>query len=222
MSLNHNSTGRKHWIVYDDNNNVIATGDNSTGQLTTGQPNMELFDDANLLLDFMNSNNLPVEGQVFQEWQENETVEVDAIRTYGGQLYRCLQAHTTQSDWIPPNVPALWTPHYLGIPDWVQPQGTHDAYPMHFIVKHNGKYWRSLHAANVWEPSSSVPALWEEINVDGGEPEYQEWVQPTGGHDAYNTGDIVIFNGHLWESLIDGNVWSPAVYPAGWQDLGAI
>lgn len=50
--------------------------------------------------------------------------------------------------------------------------------------------------------------------------EYAAWVQPTGAHDAYNIGDKVTFNGHLWESLIDANVWSPTVYPAGWRDLG--
>ena len=36
-------------------------------------------------------------------------------------------------------------------------------------------------------------------------------------HDAYNTGDRVRFEGAIYESLIDGNVWSPADYPAGWK-----
>lgn len=43
------------------------------------------------------------------------------------------------------------------------------------------------------------------------------WVQPTGGHDAYQTDDCVTFQGNTYESLINANVWSPAVYPAGWQ-----
>ena len=46
---------------------------------------------------------------------------------------------------------------------------------------------------------------------------YPEWVQPTGSHDAYNTGDIVDYNGTLYRSLIDGNVWSPEDYPQGWE-----
>lgn len=46
-----------------------------------------------------------------------------------------------------------------------------------------------------------------------------EWKQPTGAHDAYNTGDRVTFNGQVYESLINGNVWSPADYPAGWQEI---
>ena len=41
-----------------------------------------------------------------------------------------------------------------------------------------------------------------------------EWKQPTGSQDAYNTGDIVIYNDQTWESTVDNNVWQPGVY--GW------
>ena len=44
-----------------------------------------------------------------------------------------------------------------------------------------------------------------------------DWVQPTGGHDAYNIGDKVIFEGQVYESLIDANTWSPTDYPQGWK-----
>ena len=63
-----------------------------------------------------------------------------------------------------------------------------------------------------WEPNNT-PALWQEVQGD----EVAEWVQPTGGHDAYNIGDRVLFNGSIYESVINANVWSPAVYPAGWS-----
>lgn len=49
------------------------------------------------------------------------------------------------------------------------------------------------------------------------EPGCPEWKQPTGGHDAYNTGDCVTFNGSIYESKINANVWSPTSYPAGWE-----
>ena len=46
------------------------------------------------------------------------------------------------------------------------------------------------------------------------------WVQPTGSHNAYMRGDRIIFtDGNVYESLIDSNVWSPEVYPAGWMKL---
>lgn len=53
-----------------------------------------------------------------------------------------------------------------------------------------------------------------------GEADVAEWVQPIGAHDAYAKGDRVTFNGKVWESVIDGNVWSPSVYPAGWTEVG--
>ena len=46
---------------------------------------------------------------------------------------------------------------------------------------------------------------------------YNVWQQPTGAHDAYNTGDIVEYKGTLYKSLIDGNVWAPDAYPQGWE-----
>lgn len=51
-------------------------------------------------------------------------------------------------------------------------------------------------------------------------PEPVEWpelVQPTGAHDAYQTGDKVTYNGQRYVSKIDGNVWSPDAYPSGWE-----
>lgn len=44
-----------------------------------------------------------------------------------------------------------------------------------------------------------------------------EWVAPTGAHDAYQSGDEVTFEGAVYRSVIDANVWSPADYPAGWE-----
>lgn len=65
-----------------------------------------------------------------------------------------------------------------------------------------------------WAPDISV-SLYKKIGVT--EEGYPEWVQPIGDTDAYNTGDIVSFNGVLYKSLIDSNVWSPEAYPAGWE-----
>lgn len=100
--------------------------------------------------------------------------------------------------------------------EWVQPTGAHDAYPQGAVVQHGGKEWVSLTPANVWEPGVSG---WREQTGDDpetGEPGVPEWVQPTGGHDAYNTGDRVTFEGAVYTSTIDGNVWSPTDHPAGW------
>ena len=62
-----------------------------------------------------------------------------------------------------------------------------------------------------WTPDVSM-SLFTEVSVE----EWPEWVQPTGSSDAYMTGDKVTFEGRHCVSLIDYNIYSPAVYPAGW------
>lgn len=69
-------------------------------------------------------------------------------------------------------------------------------------------------AAVEWTPDAT-PSLYKKIGVT--EDGYPEWVQPLGASDAYNTGDVVSYNGKLYKSAIDGNVWAPDTYPAGWE-----
>lgn len=63
-----------------------------------------------------------------------------------------------------------------------------------------------------WNPEST-PALWVRVGFDN---EILEWVQPTGAHDAYNIGDKVLFDGEIWESTVDGNVYAPKVVEGQW------
>lgn len=69
-------------------------------------------------------------------------------------------------------------------------------------------------SAEHWAPDTT-PSLYKAVGVT--EEGYPEWIQPLGASDAYNTGDIVSYNGVLYQSVIDGNTWSPEAYPAGWQ-----
>lgn len=96
--------------------------------------------------------------------------------------------------------------------EWIQPTSAADAYPLGWITAHSGKMWTSLVGGNVWEPGTSA---WRELASD---PDVApEWIQPTGSHDAYDTGDRVTFEGAEYVSKIDGNTWSPTAYPAGWE-----
>lgn len=67
-----------------------------------------------------------------------------------------------------------------------------------------------------WTPDAA-PSLFAQVltNADGTPA---EWVQPDSTN-AYMTGDKVVFNGKVYESLIDNNVWSPDEYPAGWKEV---
>lgn len=106
---------------------------------------------------------------VYDPWKEGKAYTVGEYLTHGEnsagdpQLYKAVQAHTSQADWLPADTPALYEP--VGL--------TAEGYPV--------------------------------------------WSRPSGAHDAYNSGDIVAHNGTLYKSLIDGNVYSPEEYPAGWE-----
>lgn len=106
---------------------------------------------------------------VYDLWEVGKAYPVGEFVTYGTnsvgdpQLYKVVQAHTSQADWTP----------------------------------------------------DVVPSLFAAVGLD--EQGYPVWSHPTGAHDAYNKGDIVDYNGTLYESLIDGNVYSPDAYPGGWE-----
>ena len=49
--------------------------------------------------------------------------------------------------------------------------------------------------------------------------EYPPFVKPEGAHDCYNEGDKIIYNGKKYICKINGCVWSPDEYPAGWKEV---
>ncbi len=95
------------------------------------------------------------------------------------------------------------------------------AYAADVRVRFEGKLYRCVQAHTSqegWEPDKT-PALWTEVAKPG---EIPVWRQPTGAQDAYNKGDKVWYpekDTKIYESLIDGNVWSPEAYPAGWKEI---
>lgn len=92
------------------------------------------------------------------------TYQIGDIFKFNNKLYKVIQAHISQADWLPDVNPSL----YLNL-----------------------------------MPDNVIP----------------EWRQPTGSHDSYNIGDKVIFEGKVYESLIDNNTWSPVEYPQGWKEI---
>lgn len=97
-------------------------------------------------------------------------------------------------------------------PQWV----TGRAYAVDERLQYKNVLYRVVQAHTSqadWTPDIT-PALFVVVSLD----EWPEFVQPTGAHDAYKKGDKVTFEGKHYISLIDGNVYSPAAYPAGWQE----
>ena len=97
----------------------------------------------------------------FPLWSVGIQVAAGQILRYNDDIYRVIQPHTTQSDWTPDKVPALFSKISLDeFPEWVQPTGAQDAYSAGDKVSHNGKHWKSTVNGNVWEPGVYG---WEEV-----------------------------------------------------------
>ncbi len=119
-------------------------------------------------------NGLPDEDAVntpylFMPWCSATAYTVGNRIRYGNLLYRCLQAHTSQDDWTPDVAVSLWVridDPAIEWPEWRQPTGAHDAYPLGARVSHAGKRWVSDIDSNVWEPGVSG---WSEYTGGGGQ-----------------------------------------------------
>ena len=90
----------------------------------------------------------------FPAWETDTEYKIGDRVQYNAKLYKCVQAHTSQSDWTPDATPALWTEVAKPgeIPEWKQPTGAQDAYNKGDKVRHNDLVWESDVNANVWEP----------------------------------------------------------------------
>lgn len=63
-----------------------------------------------------------------------------------------------------------------------------------------------------WKPDVT-PSLWAKVlTSDDGTP--LQWEQPDSTN-PYMKGDKVIYDGEVYESIVDNNVWEPGVY--GWK-----
>lgn len=75
------------------------------------------------------------------------------------------------------------------------------------------------HTSQADWPINGTPALYTALGVTVDDPDaVPAWKQPTGAHDAYNKGDQVLYQEKVYESTLDGNVWAPDAYPAGWVE----
>lgn len=98
----------------------------------------------------------------YPKWAVGKEYTKDERVRYEDVLYKVLQNHTSQSDWTPDVAVSLYVEVSIEEwSEWKQPQGAHDAYNKGDRCSHLGRHWVSLIDANVYEPSESVPTLWE-------------------------------------------------------------
>ena len=171
------------------------------------------------LTDFQDSKD------IFDEWNGDgvEYIVGDYI-SYKDNIYKVLQSHVSQPDWTPDTAVSLFAKRPDPRDDYsefAQPLGSHDTYMTGDKIIYQGKKYESLIDNNAWSPDT-YPSGWKLVRESSdptGDPEqdYEEFVQPTGAHDAYSAGDRVIQNGKVYESLINGNVWAPESYSSAWK-----
>jgi len=92
---------------------------------------------------------------LYDEWAIGVQVAVGDRKTFNGDLYKCLQPHTSQESWNPADAPSLWAKILPGqggtIGEWVQPDST-NTYMKGEQVTHNSKTWESEIDYNAYEP----------------------------------------------------------------------
>ncbi|HZJ99713.1 MAG TPA: carbohydrate-binding protein, partial [Tissierellaceae bacterium] len=101
---------------------------------------------------------------LYPQYTIDTNYNVGDIFKYEGKLYKVIQEHTSQEDWIPSELPALYLnmmPENV-IPEWVQPTGSHDSYSIGDKVIFEGRVYESTIDGNTWSPVDH-PQGWEEV-----------------------------------------------------------
>lgn len=109
---------------------------------------------------------------------------------------------------------ALKMPDYF--PTW---DGDGHQYAVGDRVVYNDVLYKVLQdhtSQSTWAPDAAPSLFAKVLTSTTGEP--LPWEQPDSTN-PYMTGDRVIFDGKIYESMQDNNVWSPADYPAGWKEV---
>ena len=98
---------------------------------------------------------------LYPEWAAKRTYAADEIVKYGvnadgeTQLYKVIQAHTSQEDWTPDTATSLYKKIGFtedGVSIWTQPLGASDAYMKDDVVSFENQLWISTADNNVWQP----------------------------------------------------------------------
>lgn len=98
---------------------------------------------------------------LYPEWVVKKAYAADEIVKYGvnsdgeTQLYKVIQAHTSQADWTPDTAASLYKKIGFtedGVSIWTQPLGSTDAYMKGDIVSFENQLWISTVDNNVWQP----------------------------------------------------------------------
>ena len=117
--------------------------------------NEDRLENIDRILEGLNDETAVLVSDMFKEWETGREYTTGERVRFEDTLYKCLLNHTAQETWTPPVSPSLWVrvdDPGEEWPEWVQPVGSTDAYPLGAKVSHNEKHWISDVDGNVWEP----------------------------------------------------------------------
>lgn len=103
---------------------------------------------------------------LFPQWKVGTYYEMNTRVRFKENVYKILQAHTSQEDWRPDVAVSLYAPLLIDeetneILEWVQPDST-NPYMIGDRVIFEEKIYESLIDNNTWSPVA-YPAGWQEI-----------------------------------------------------------
>ena len=129
------------------------------------------------------------------------------------ELARKLRPYIEKAAFYLNDEDALEAPNLF--PNWVP----NKSYVVDERVRYDNILYKCLQAhtsQEAWTPITA-PSLWAKVLILD-ENVIPDWEQPDSTN-AYMIGDKVMFDGKVYESVIDNNIWSPAAYPAGWKEV---
>jgi len=104
---------------------------------------------------------------LYDNYQVDKLYKVDDIFKYEGKLYKVIQEHTSQANWIPSELPALYRPlmpdNVVAEWDFDRDLAANPIQPGERVIWTDGKVYESIHPTpHAWSPADYPPA-WQEI-----------------------------------------------------------
>ena len=140
---------------------------------------------------------------------ERLMIKLDEVDTKEKSLYKIgkIVANQVTDDEVALEIKEFYDIWEVGISYLVGRYITHNDILYKVLTEHTSQ--------SEWTPDVS-PSLFAKVLIDPSGETINEWVQPDSTN-GYMKGDKVKFEGNVYESVIDNNIWSPSAYPAAWK-----
>lgn len=195
--------------LYDGENNEIAP-DGYDGPY-------EVPDDfaTNQHLYRLTGDTLALDQELVAEHKKRQ-MEIDRLNAQSSRanaLIMTSQAQTMARAAVPDDVIAL----SIYFPEW-----TERDYALDDVITYEGQPFKCAQAHNstgnpAWNPMDA-PSLWANYHAQS-KLMALPWINPTGAHDAYQSGEWMIWtDGNAYECIANNTVYGPDSLPGSWKN----